>query len=93
MSFMEAIRGLFARVIQNVGKAVGFLTESTVVINADGSVEVQDPFIQKAADKASALTIAFLGVVILTYPAESRALTEIGDQLLRTATRLWSGGS
>ena len=93
MSIIDAIKDAFAKVIHNLLEAVERLTTQEVVVSVDGEIVIREPLIKGVADKVSAVVLASAALFFLLSPIESKVAMALGDQLMRLATTLWSGGS
>jgi hypothetical protein len=91
MSVIDAIKAIAKRVAANIVSAVERLTTQNVIVTIDGEIVVQDPAVKAIADKVSAFVLASAALFFLLSPLQSRVMMEFGDQLMRTATMLWSG--
>lgn len=94
MGVWESIKAFFAKVLNNITVAVDKLDpNASVQINEDGSVIVSETAVNRAANKSAALVIAGAGMFFLLFPFKGQAAMTIGDQLMRIATVMWTGGA
>jgi hypothetical protein len=93
MSIIEAFTAAAKRVVANIIAAVQRLSTQELLVTSDGEIFVKEPVIQTVADKISAVLLASAALFFLLSPIQGKAAMEIGDQLLRAATFLWSGGT
>jgi hypothetical protein len=93
MSIIEAFTAAAKRIAANIVAAVQRLTTQDLLVTSDGEIFVKEPAIKTISDRISAVLIASAALFFLLSPVQGKAAMEIGDQLLRAATFLWSGGT
>jgi hypothetical protein len=92
MSIIQAFTAAAKRIAANIIAAVQRLSTQEVLVTSDGEIYVKEPAVKNVADKISAILLASAALFFLLSPIQGKAAMEIGDQLLRAATFLWSGG-
>jgi hypothetical protein len=93
MSVISAIKDAFVRVFRNLAKAAESLTNKQVLVTEDGEIVIQEAAVDRFADKVSAALLAGAALFFLMFPTSGKATMAIGDQLMRAATYLWTGGT
>lgn len=93
MSIITAFKTVLARVARNIATVVSRLSEKDVSVSADGEIIVKEPAVKYLSDKMSAIVLGSAALLFLLTPIQGKWAMALGDQLLRAAALLWSGGT